>query len=135
MSKKGHGKKVNTFSMTTDMVRVLWLMVTKPGINTTQIGEHFNTNSVYCSYTKMKYFGLIWQEKLGKWHPSSAAVDFLKGAISVPEVVYYFNDTVVRTEGRVLVTDLLSMAELEGYRNSMINEVQWRTNEVQCELF
>lgn len=135
MSRKGTSKKVNTFTMHGDLVRVLWLMVTKPGITTTEIGNHFNTNTVYCAYTKMKYFGLIWQERAGLWHPTSAAVDFLKGAITVPEVVYYYRDTVVRTEGRVHVTDLLRMHELEGYRKAIQNEVQWRTSEVQCELF
>ena len=134
MSRKRHGKKVNTFTMNANLIRVLWLMVTKPGITTSEIGDHFVQRSIYCEYTKMKYFGLVWQERFGLWHPTSAAMDFLKGAITVPLVVYYKDDIVIRTEGRVHVTDLLNHEELSGFRKAMQNEVQFRVQEVQCAL-
>ena len=126
---------MNTTTLTTEFVRVLYLMFKKPGISTKGIGDHFDDNKMYCNYTKMKYWGLIFKEKPGIWHPTALAIDFLKGAITLPDVVYYHKDQVIRTEGAVRVWDLLNKQERDNFREAMKIEMSWRTEEVQSELF
>lgn len=135
MSRKNTSTRANKISMCAEFVRVLYLMFKKPRITSQEIAKTFGSSFVYCNYTKMKYWGLMFQEKQGLWHPTALAVDWLKGGISIPETIYYFNDQVIRTENQVHVWDVLNKEERDGFRNAMRMEIMWKTREVQHELF
>lgn len=115
----GASMMVNSYSLNKTLLRALIKMARRPGKPARDLNF---TKSEYSVYTKLKFWGFIYQLDDGLWALDPSALKFLNGHLRVPKEFTYFRDKVLAARGSTNVWEIIPTDESRQKYREMMKE-------------